>query len=153
LTSRIDFSFRTRSKELDRPLLRKTIKKVSKIVGLIGELSVSLVDDYEMRALNRTYRDIDRPTDVLGFAFQEGREFPKTDLQPDLVGDIVISVETAARQAERRKMSLQKEVEDLFIHGILHLLGYDHTISREKALEMRKREREVRRTLDGAERS
>lgn len=148
MASRIDFSFRTKSKEPNRLLLRKTIGRVSKILGLSGELSVSLVDDLEMRALNRAYRDIDNPTDVLAFAFQEGTDSPTTDV----VGDVVVSVETAIRQAKRRRTSLQKELDDLFIHGILHLLGYDHTASREEALKMRKREREVRRTLDGAKR-
>jgi rRNA maturation RNase YbeY len=120
------------------------MRGVSKILGLCGELSLSLVDDSEMGGLNRAYRNIRGSTDVLAFAFQEGTDFSKTDI----IGEVVVSVETAERQAKRRRSPLQTEVEDLFVHGILHLLGYDHTASREKALEMRRKEGEVRRLLD-----
>jgi len=71
--------------------------------------------------------------------------FPLADeLQPSLLGDVVISVETAARQARRRHHSLCEELQILLIHGILHLLGYDHEVSRSEAIRMHRKEREVK---------
>jgi rRNA maturation RNase YbeY len=70
--------------------------------------------------------------------------FPLADeIQPSLLGDVVISIETAARQAQRRSHSLRDELQILLIHGILHLLGYDHEVSRSAAIRMHRKEREV----------
>ena len=80
-----------------------------------------LVDDAAIAELNRAYRGIDGPTDVLAFPMGEGRFGA---LSPDLLGDVVISAETAARQAGPH--GVQPELALLLIHGILHLLGYDH---------------------------
>ncbi|MFQ5989410.1 MAG: rRNA maturation RNase YbeY [Candidatus Methylomirabilales bacterium] len=85
------------------------------------EVSVVLVDDRAIRRLNRLYLNHDRPTDVLAFPQQQGLPSP----QPHLLGDVVISVETAARQAKAHGHSLAQELAMLLIHGILHLLGYD----------------------------
>jgi rRNA maturation RNase YbeY len=143
--TRIDFSFRSRSKGIDRELLRKKIARACRIAGLRGgEISLSVVDDSEMRDLNRIYRNINRSTDVLAFAFQEEKGFPHTAL----IGDVVVSVETARRQARCRNVPLEEEVRDLFIHGICHLLGYDHIGSRRKAVAMKMKEKEIRRILD-----
>lgn len=89
-----------------------------------SELSILLTDDEEMHQLNKEYRGIDRPTDVLSFSQMEGEEFVS---EGDLIqlGDIVISVETAQRQADARGKSLEQELELLVAHGVLHLLGYD----------------------------
>jgi probable rRNA maturation factor len=87
---------------------------------------VVLVDDAAMAALNRTYRKIHGPTDVLAFPMAEG---PLAGLTPDCLGDVVISAETAARQA--RTGGLRAELALLLTHGILHLLGYDHVTIRE----------------------
>ena len=84
------------------------------------EVGVRLVDDATIRTLNRDYRSKDRPTDVLAFAQQEG---PAGTLHPTLLGDIVISVPTARRQAKR---GLPAELLHLASHGLCHLLGYDH---------------------------
>ena len=88
-----------------------------------AELSVVLTDDLVIRELNRSYRQKDRPTDVLAFAMREG-------LYPQhagaLLGDVVISLETAARQARARARPLDAEVTMLLAHGLLHLLGFDH---------------------------
>ena len=65
------------------------------------------------------------------------------DLHPELLGDVIISVDTAARQAQRRGHFLQEELQILLIHGILHLLGYDHEVSRSEATRMHRKEREV----------
>lgn len=96
-----------------------------------------------MHDLNRRYRGKDKPTDVLSFPLAD-------NLQPWLLGDVVISVETAARQAQRRGHTLPDELQTLLIHGILHLLGYDHEVSRREAIRMRRKEQEVKaRLLNG----
>ena len=105
-----------------------------------AELSLALVTDREIHVLNRQYRDKDKPTDVLSFPLAD-------ELQPFLLGDVVISVETAARQAQRRGHSLRKELQTLLIHGVLHLLGYDHEVSRSEAIRMHRKEREVKAVL------
>jgi rRNA maturation RNase YbeY len=102
-------------------------------------LSVALVDDATMQQLNREWRGKDRPTDVLAFAQREG-EAPH---DPSLLGDVVISIPTAERQAERRGWPLERELTELLVHGILHLLGYDHEGSSTEARRMRARTREV----------
>jgi rRNA maturation RNase YbeY len=98
------------------------------------------VTDLEIHALNRQYRTKDKPTDVLSFPLADA-------LQPSLLGDVVISIETAARQAQRRGHSLGEELQTLLIHGVLHLLGYDHEVSRSEAIRMHRKEREVRAVL------
>lgn len=97
------------------------------------ELSVLLTDDAFIQTLNEAHRGKDRPTDVLSFAQNEGEGMP-TPLDHGLLGDVVISLDTAERQARGRKHSLVDEVSFLLAHGILHLLGYDHQTDREEAL-------------------
>ena len=96
--------------------------------------------DPEIHTLNLQYRKKDKPTDVLSFPLAD-------ELQPQLLGDVVISVETAARQAQRRSHSLREELQTLLIHGILHLLGYDHETSRSEAIRMHRKEREIKAVL------
>lgn len=105
-----------------------------------AELSLALVTDREIHTLNLQYRKKDKPTDVLSFPLAD-------KLQPQLLGDVIISVETAARQAQRRGHSLREELQTLLIHGILHLLGYNHEVSRSEAIRMHKKEREVKALL------
>jgi len=102
------------------------------------------VTDPEIHDLNRRYRGKDRPTDVLSFPLADA-------LQSSLLGEVVISVETAARQAQRRGHSLREELQTLLIHGVLHLVGYDHEVSRSEAMRMHRKEREVRAVLAGIE--
>lgn len=91
------------------------------------EVSVVLVDDAAIRELNRTYRGKDCATDVLSFALNEGDEPEVIDGPGEtLLGDIVISLPTAARQAAEYNHSLERELAFLTVHGMLHLLGYDH---------------------------
>ncbi len=93
------------------------------------EVSVSFVDDRTIQALNRDYRGLDEPTDVLSFSQLEG-ESDEPAVQGETggktLGDIVISLETAARQAEEYGHSLGREIGFLAVHGLLHLLGFDH---------------------------
>lgn len=88
-----------------------------------GELSLVLCDDGFIHALNRAWRHVDAPTDVLSFAMHEGED---ADLHGELLGDIVISLDTAARQAAEHAHPVEREVRVLLVHGLLHLLGYDH---------------------------
>jgi len=112
-------------------------------LALLGEsgveLSIALVDDAAIRELNRNYRGKDRPTDVLSFSQREG----EAAIDRQLLGDVVISVETARRQAERRGSTTEEELRELLVHGILHLLGYEHERSRSEARRMFRKTREV----------
>lgn len=114
-----------------------------------AELAVSLVDDAEIHRLNRDYRGKDRPTDVLAFAMREGARIPGDET---VLGDVVISLETAARQAHRRRVSDADEVRTLLVHGVLHLLGYDHERSPAEARRMKAMERRLRALLATRER-
>jgi len=98
-----------------------------------------LVGDAEIRRLNRDYRGKDRPTDVLSFSLREGAY---GDVSRAL-GDVVISLETAARQARERRAMIGDEVDRLLVHGILHLAGYDHEISPREERRMKRKEREM----------
>lgn len=111
-----------------------------------GELSVVLTGDEEIRRLNAAYRGKDSPTDVLSFP-------AGTDPggHPPVLGDVVISVETAARQAAERSVPLREEVRFLLVHGVLHLLGYDHERSREEARRMFRLQRRLLRVLQSEE--
>jgi probable rRNA maturation factor len=103
-----------------------------------GSATVALVSDAHMRALNRDFRGLDKPTDVLSF------RTARKGASRGYLGDIVISVETAERQAHRRRSTLRRELEVLVLHGFLHLLGYDHETDDG---EMRRIEYRLRRKL------
>ena len=98
--------------------------------GRAGDVTVLLTDDAAIHAMNREYRGVDRPTDVLSFPAWEGENLPQI---PDaFLGDIAISVDTAKRQAEEYGHSFSRELSFLTVHGMLHLLGYDHMKEEEK---------------------
>ena len=98
------------------------------------------MDDHQIKKINKKYLRRSRPTDVISFSQIEG-EF--SHINTHLLGDVVISVETAKRQAKENNIILQDEITFLLIHGILHLLGYDHEGSVRKEREMRAKEREL----------
>ena len=102
-----------------------------------AEVSVLIVGDSRIQKLNRTYREIDSPTDVLAFPMGEG-EFG--DLHPHILGDVVISADRAQEQADRAGHSLTDELRLLAVHGTLHLLGYEDETARGRAC-MRRRGR------------
>ena len=108
------------------------------------ELSVSLVSDRKITELNRTYRNHNRPTDVLAFSLNEG-DFG--GINPGVLGDVVISLETAQRQAQEHRHSDEEELCLLLIHGILHLLGYDHEQGGGEAKKMRSKERALMKLM------
>jgi rRNA maturation RNase YbeY len=97
-----------------------------------------------MRSLNRQYRGKDRTTDVLSFPLREGRF---SGIQSHILGDIVLSLPTAARQAKEAGESYRAEIGRLLVHGYLHLLGYDHERSRSEASRMAGRERRLRKAI------
>jgi probable rRNA maturation factor len=106
-------------------------------------LTVIFIRDRLMRELNREYRAIDRPTDVLSFAYHEGGGFSEPASENHL-GDVVISVDTAAAYAGKLGLTLSREIEHLVIHGVLHLAGYDHETDDG---QMEKLERKLRKEL------
>lgn len=127
----------------DARAVRRAIEVTLELEGALGrEVSVLLTDDREIAELNRDFRGLDEPTDVLAFALDEA-ETPALDRS---LGDVIISVERAAAQAVARKVSLDAELELLAVHGTLHLLGYDHGEPGE-ARAMRNRTRSIRRAL------
>lgn len=122
-------------REVDLEFLRKVASKLLKNED--KEISIVLVDEKKIRQLNKKFRREDKPTDVL--AFPLGGEFISTR---DLLGEVIISVESAQKEAKKRNHSLKEEIVLLLIHGILHLKGYDDKRKEEKEL-MRKKEREI----------
>lgn len=114
------------------------------------ELSISYVDDQSIQQLNRDYRQKDEPTDVLSFCQQEegDEQFPS---QEDLLGDIIISVETLKKHSEYFTVEAREECTRLIIHGVLHLLGYDHTTN-EASEPMLMRQEELLEAFESLER-
>jgi probable rRNA maturation factor len=118
-----------------------SIKSVQKIAQTIlnaldspeGELSVLLVDDIYMARLNRDYLHRKGPTNVIAFPMREGLH---GDINPHLIGDVVISMDTCAREAKEADLSMERRFNQLLVHGILHLFGYDHIHSSQEALAM-----------------
>jgi probable rRNA maturation factor len=135
-----------------RALSSRTVsRRASRILALLevrgAELSIVLCDDAFVSALNRDYRGIDRATDVLSFP-QDGA-VPRTGTA--ILGDVVISLETAARQARARRRPLLDEATDLLVHGVLHLVGYDHEAPKD-ALEMSARAVWLEKAVKGEDR-
>ncbi|MCF6178876.1 MAG: rRNA maturation RNase YbeY [Geopsychrobacter sp.] len=122
--------------------MRKIATKILSVLGFPeGELSLLIVDNTEIQQINREYLDRDHPTNVISFAMQEGEG---GGIQPQLLGDVVISVERAAADACEADVPFEHELVFLLLHGILHLLGYDHERGTEaQAAEMEAKEREV----------
>jgi probable rRNA maturation factor len=109
-----------------------------------AEVSVSFVDNKEIKNLNKLYRDKDQPTDVLSFPLGENGEYDvNNETGAFLLGDIVISLETAVKQAAMFGHSLEREIGFLTVHSMLHLLGYDHEKSALDAAIMREREEAI----------
>ncbi|MDW8167586.1 MAG: rRNA maturation RNase YbeY [Acidobacteriota bacterium] len=134
---------RQRRYRLNVRALARFTERVLAAVGKSGHgVAIVFVGDRTIRHLNREFRGIDRPTDVLSFPF--GETEPDVPGSPPYLGDVIISVETARRYAARWRISLDRELRNLIIHGVLHLCGYDHETDQG---EMRRLERRLRRTL------
>lgn len=137
--------------------LQEGLQAVARLNDLAAEaeVDVTIVDDEEIHELNREYRGMDKPTDVLSFALDEDSEDsdePELLGAPEehLYGDIIISAETALRQAEEYGHGLERELTYLAVHGMFHLLGYDHMTEAEKAV-MRAKEEEALRAINLSE--
>lgn len=137
-------------------MIRKLAREVLKDLGCRdnAELSVLLTDNAGIRRLNKRYRNKDKATDVLSFPMMDFiPELSGTGFQPvvadaePILGDIVISVETAKAQASANDVTLMEEMARLLIHGILHLLGFDHEKGRKEALRMKKEEKRLIDTI------
>lgn len=109
------------------------------------EISIVILDDKSMAQLNKTYRGIDKPTNVLAFPMQEG-EF--SHITPGLLGDLVISIDTAQREAREAGISLDERISQLLVHGILHLVGFDHETSETDALTMEEKSLDLLRLIE-----
>jgi probable rRNA maturation factor len=149
----------------NRSRLKIDLKKIKRWVSLIlkklgyqdSEISILFVDDEGIQVLNKNYRGKDRTTDVLSFSQIEAgkgisrgkgekntREYPLPSPLPiPVLGDVVISLETAKRQAKERGHSFEKEIFILLTHGIFHLLGYNHEGNRKMSQEIRRMEKEI----------
>lgn len=124
-------------------------KKTEQILSALGcdnhEISIVITDDAQVRDLNRTYRGKDTPTNVLSFPMQEG-EF--SEITPGLLGDVVISLDTARAEAAAAGISTDERMSQLLIHGILHLMGFDHELGEDQAQEMEKKSLELLRLVE-----
>lgn len=143
MTVRISAPTRSeRPRNLDLPSLRSTAGRALRALGHTrSEISVSLVSDEEISDLNEAWRGKKGPTDVLSFSLFEGEH---REYRGKMLGDIVIGLSAAQRQARDRHRSLDDEVARLLIHGLLHLLGHDHEVEAE-ARRMRVEERRLLR--------
>jgi len=127
-------TMRLRRRPVRPAMVRERADRMLLAIGRAdAELSIVLCDDETIHALNRDHRGKDRPTDVLAFALQEGPPMPGAE---HLLGDVVISLETARRQARAARRTVAHEVTFLLAHGLLHLLGYDHRDEDERRVMM-----------------
>ena len=129
---------RQRRRRIDAARLRRVLRGAGQSLGVAGEVAVVLAGDQLLRRLNRQFRGKDRPTDVLSFPGEGGEEG---------LGDVVISVPTAERNARRQGHRLPRELDILALHGFLHVLGYDHETDEG---QMDRLEGRLRRSLWGA---
>lgn len=113
------------NEKVNLQLLDKVVRKVSKLLNINNSfVSIVLTDNKHIHEINKTYRNIDRETDVISFAFMDNDENIKSDITD--LGEIYISLEKAHSQAEDYNHSFEREICFLLVHGLLHLLGYDH---------------------------
>ena len=136
----MEISIIDREEFIDGPGREDLVRLVKRILAYLdlsarSELCVSLISDVDMRELNRRYRQIDATTDVLCFP-------QRSDVSPDLLGDIVISYQTALHHSRKLEITIEEELRLLIVHAVLHLLGFDHKKKKERET-MREKEKEV----------
>jgi probable rRNA maturation factor len=112
-----------------------------------AELSILIVDDQQIAQLNRQYLNRKGPTNVIAFCMRRGQF---SDITPNLLGDIVISADTAQREAQSAGISMQDRFDQLLIHGTLHLLGYDHENTADEARKMEEKAKELLQILQNS---
>mgnify|MGYP000635019550 FL=1 len=147
----IIFDDRQTYKKIDEDILDKVERVMLAVLDYEDyddnyEVSLSFIDNEEIRNLNRDFRNIDRVTDVLSFPMLSDDEFD-IEYEEESLGDIVISIQRADEQAEEFDHSLEREICFLVCHSMFHLLGYDH-MEEEEAKDMHRREEEVLNGLD-----
>lgn len=125
-------------------IIEESIREVllDEMKSLDYEISISLVDNEEIKLLNAEYRNIDKETDVLSFAMEQEFDIPGISI----LGDIIISLEKANEQAKEFYHSLEREIAYLTVHSMYHLLGYDHIVEEDKK-EMRKKEKNIMKKI------
>lgn len=132
-------------------LLKKVVRECLEIenLGTNYEVSITFVDNEEIKRLNKLYRNIDKQTDVLSFPTFDEDDFNQDEDIPyaPLLGDIIISLETAKEQSEDFGHTIEREIAYLTAHSMFHLLGYDHLVEDEKS-EMRDLEKQVMKNLE-----
>lgn len=137
----IDIANRQTRFKISRKAIRKVIQTVLDALECPdGELSLVLSDDLQITVINRDYLHRDRPTNVIAFPMREGAF---SDINPDLLGDVIISLETTAAEARHAGLSLTTRFCQLLVHGILHLFGYDHERDETDAAAMDAKSREL----------
>ena len=112
--------------EADTEGLESALSRIEERLGVTGEFSVHFVSDEEIRDLNRAYRGKDEPTDILTFAMNDGDEEFIVPEEEEELGDMFISLESMRRNAREFGVEEEEELRRLLLHGVLHLLGYDH---------------------------
>ncbi|MFZ0482757.1 MAG: rRNA maturation RNase YbeY [Desulfobacterales bacterium] len=110
-----------------------------------AELSILIVDDSQIEILNKKYLRRYGPTNVIAFPMRTDRF---SNINPELLGDVVISIETAEREGKRIGISMEERFTQLLVHGILHLLGYDHETSEQDADKMEKKSEEILKLIE-----
>lgn len=137
------------TRKIEEEIIKKVVSTVLEEEGIKHELDIyiTLTNDEEIHKINKEYRDVDRPTDVLSFPMFEREEIDslkqaKEDDVEEILGDIIISIPRVISQAEEYGHSYERELAYLTTHGMLHLLGYDHMVDDEKAI-MREHEEAV----------
>ena len=128
--------------KIDKRKIRGTVAMIFKILDCADrEISIVFTDDETIRELNKQYLGRDKTTNVISFPLQEGEY---ANINPLLLGDVVISIDTAQKDARKGNLRPEEEIDFLLIHGILHLLGYNHEgTSRKEALKMKRKEKEI----------
>ena len=133
---------------IDKRRIRNTVLKILKILNCADkEISLSFVDDENIKQLNKQYLGKDKATNAISFSLREGEY---SNINPQILGDIIVSVETAQRDALYGKLTIAQEVDFLIIHGILHLLGYNHeNTTKKETNKMRQKEKELFNAING----
>ncbi len=132
---------RQKKHKLSKTKLQKRAQAILNALGSPeGELSILVVDDSEIKTLNKDYLKRSGPTNVIAFPMKEG-DF--ADINPQLLGDVVISMETAGREALQSGITTEERFAQLLVHGILHLFGFDHETSEQDARKMEKKSNEL----------
>jgi len=122
------------NEEVDEKIIEDVIRATSERLDVSDSIvSIVLVDDERIHEINKTYRNVDRPTDVISFAFMDEETNPDNGITD--LGEIYISLDRAHKQSEEYGHTFKRELSFLTVHGLLHLLGYDH-MEKEEEVEM-----------------